>query len=294
MPAGDADDLPRRCKAIQLMLDDDAVFTHVTSAQLRGWWLPDVLRDLPVIACTHAAAPHHDRRGVYVRRCALPDAHRRELDGVRIASPEWTIVELAEDLSLIDLVVLIDSALRLADCTIESLARAVVPGRRGAKRLRRALVLADSRSESPWETVLRLVHTLSGITEVEPQALITDETGAVVARADLRLGRSRRLPEYDGDVHRDRDQHRRDLARDKTVARVGFERYGYTAVEIHRRADRIVRDAEEALELEHDPQRVNGWLKEYRRSSLTTRGQSALRGRMRRFVRAMPPRRRSA
>lgn len=291
MPVADTGELAQVCRAVQLALDCDAVFTHVTAARLRGWWLPPSLETAPLIACTERGAPHHDRRGVYVRRCALPDSHRRQLDGVRIASAEWTLIELAEDLSLIDLVVAIDSALHLGDCTTESLSHALVPRRRGAKRLRRAISLADSRSESPWESILRLVHVLSGITDVRPQALIPDETGQIVARADLRIGHTRRLAEYDGEAHRNRDQHEKDLRREKLLARLGYERFGYTSVEIHHEVHRIVHDAEEALGLEYDGLRVMGWLEEYALSSLAPRGRSTLRRRMRRFARDTPPRR---
>ncbi|UYM06754.1 hypothetical protein [Solicola gregarius] len=290
MPREDAASLVKHCAAIRLALADNAVFTHVTSAQLRGWWLPSGMRDWPVIACTDGGSPHHDRRGVYVRRCAIPSAHRHALEDLPTASSEWTILELAEDLSLIDLVVAIDSALHLGDCTMASLDRAVVPGRRGVKRLRRAMVLADGRSESAWETILRLVHVLSGITDVEPQACIRDAAGTIVARADLRLGTTRRLSEYDGAVHRDGPQHRADLRREKLLIRIGFERFGYTASEIHREASRILLDAEGALGLRHDPRRIQGWLVEYRRSSLTPGGRDRLAARMHRFVRDISPR----
>lgn len=293
MVAADADDLGKRCRAVALALDDDAVFVHVTAAQLRGWWLPTQARRWPMIACTSGTAPHHDRRGVYVRRCGIPATHRTMLDGVRVESAEWNLLELAEDLALIDLVVVVDAALHLKDCTKESLVDALVPGRRGVARLRGALALADGRSESPWETVLRLVHVLSGITDVEPQSHLRDETGQIVARGDLRLGHSRRVAEYDGGVHRPKEQHERDLRRDKLLARLGFQRYGYTATEIHHNVHQIVRDAEDALGLERDPTRVNGWLQHYRRSTLSATGRAALSKRMRRFDREHSPRRRT-
>lgn len=285
-----ADNLTRRCAAIRLALASNAVFTHVTSAALRGWWLPSGMRDWPIVACTDGNAPHHDRRGVYIRRCAIPPDHRHVVAGLPIASAEWTILELAEDLSLIDLIVVVDSALHFEDCTLESLRRAIVPGRRGVKRLRRALALADGRSESAWETILRLVHVLSGISEIEPQVKLRDQTGAIVARADLRLGATRRLPEYDGADHRDGSQHRRDLRREKVLLRLGFERYGYTALEIHQEAHRIVLDAEEALGLAHEPTRLHGWLAEYRLSTLSAQGRRRLGQRMQRYVRDAPPR----
>lgn len=42
LPSADADDLGRRCLATQLVLPPEAVFTHLTAASLRQWWLPDV------------------------------------------------------------------------------------------------------------------------------------------------------------------------------------------------------------------------------------------------------------
>lgn len=214
---------------------------------------------------------------------------RQARDGLRLASPERTIFELAEDLSLLDLVVVIDAALHFKDTTVSSLFRAVVPGRRGARTLRRALTLADDRSESPWETVLRLVHEFGGI-DVTPQYVVTDANGGPVARGDLRVGNARRLHEYDGAVHREGGQHGADLGRDKALARVDWERYGCTAKEIRVNAGQILRDAEDALDLPHDPGRVGAWLAEYERSSLAPVGWHALARRLRRFDRTEAPR----
>ncbi|MGJ9413826.1 hypothetical protein ACHAAC_14070 [Aeromicrobium sp. CF4.19] len=283
------DDLASRCRAVRLVLPDDAVFTHLTSARLRGWWLPQI--DLPlIIACSDGKAPHHDRRGVYVRRCRIPRTHRQNVDGVPVASPAWTVVELAEHLRLIDLVAVIDGALHHGDLTVTELRSTMVPGRRGVRVLRRALDIVDERSESPWETFLRLLHVLGGVA-VQPQAVITNEMGVVIARADLRIRGTRRLAEYDGSDHRDRRQHERDLTRDKELIRRGFERYGYIAAEILRDPDRILRDADEALERRHDPTRVESWRREVAASSLSPSGRRALDRRLARFVRESPPRR---
>ena len=284
------DGLRQRCLAIQLVLPSHAVFTHLTSAGLREWWLPDLAWD-HLIACTDAGDPHHDRRGVYVRRCAIPPEHRDVLDGVRVASAPRTIVELAEHLSLIDLVVTIDCALFTKACSLAELVAAVVPRRRGVRVLRRALGLCDGRSESRYETILRLVHQLSGITQVEPQYVATDPAGGFLARADLRLGRTQRLVEYDGAEHLAPARQLRDLKRDKGLRRWSWDRYGYVSPEIHGQAQHmIVRDAEDALGLRHDPTRVLAWLYEYRQSSLTAFGRAALLGRLERFVRTASPR----
>lgn len=291
-PASQADELFARCRALQLVLPDDAVFTHWTAARLRRWWLPAVAWG-HLVSCTNGEAPHHDRRGVYVRRCEIPPGQRTIVDGVRVASSEWTIAELAEHLALVDLVVAIDAALHAGDCTTASLWQlAVVRGRRGVRGLRRALELVDSRTESAYESILRQVHQLSGITDVTPQYEVRDPAGALLARADLRLGRTTRLPEYDGADHLSRPQQQKDLKRDKALRRWQWERFGYVAAEIHGSSGRIVRDAEEALGLPHDPARIQGWLDEYRISSLTPYGRRLLLERLDRFVRELPPRRR--
>ncbi|MGH3473314.1 MAG: hypothetical protein ACRDOT_00215 [Aeromicrobium sp.] len=286
--ASEAADLETRCRAVAMVLADGAVFTHLTSAQLRGWWLPP-LDDLPLIAGTDGEAPHHDRRGVYVRRCDIPAGHRCLVRDLPVASAAWTIVELAEHLELIDLVAVIDCAVHLRHTTVEEIRSTMRAGRRGVRVLRRALDICDGRSESRWETVLRLLHVLSGI-EVEAQLVVRNAFDVIVARADLWIIGTRRLAEYDGADHRDRQQHRQDLKREKGLSRLGFERYGYTAAEILGDPARIVTDAEEARGLPHDPSRIGLWMREADRSSLSRRGLAALRRRIRRFVRETTPR----
>jgi hypothetical protein len=86
-------------------------------------------------------------------------------------------------------------------------------------------------------------------------------------------------------------QHGADLGRDKALARIEWERYGYTAKEIRVNAGQILRDAEDALGLPHDPGRVGAWLAEYERSSLAPVGWHTLARRLRRFDRTEAPRR---
>jgi very-short-patch-repair endonuclease len=289
MLAASADSLVARCRAICKVLPPDAVITHLTSAAIRGWWLPQGI-GFPIVACTDRDAVHLDRRGVYVRRCAIAPDHRGSAQGVPMASAAWTIVELAEHLALVDLVIAIDSALHLGHVTAEEIRATMVRGRRGVRVLRRALTLCNSRSESPWESILRLIHELSGI-EVEPQYVVTNAANVFVARADLRIKGTRRLAEYDGSDHRSRIQHEWDLRREKRLSRLGYERFGYIAAEIMRDPGRVVRDAEDALGLPHNPRRAAGWMDEARRSSLYAAGRAALEGRLRRFDRTQPPRR---
>lgn len=283
--------LDDRCRALTEVLPRPAVFTHLTGAGLRGWALPDrVHLDLPLIASAGAPAPHLDRRGVYIRRCRLRPCVRTDWEGLPVVSAPQLVRELAEDLSLIDLVVAIDSALHLGQLTSADLVGCVRRRRRGCRVLSRAMTLVDGRCESGYETLLRLIHLLSGLNDIEPQHLLTDPAGRPIARADLWLRGTRRLHEYDGADHLTSRQQHKDRRRDNDLARHHYDRRGYTRPDITLHAGRIVRDAEDAFGLDHDPSRVQGWLNEFRRSSYSAAGRMRLQRRLARFRRDLPPR----
>lgn len=290
LPTGTSGELATRCQALARVLPADAMFSHVTTAQLRGWWLPAQLSDAPVVATSGSAATHINRRGAYLRRCAITEADRCVEAGLQMATAERTLVELAEDLALIDLIAVVDCALRSRTCTVETLRAAVRPRRRGTRRLLDATLWADGRSESPWETYLRLLHVWADV-PVEPQAVICTTGGQFVARADLLITGTRRLVEYDGAGHRERSTHRNDLRRDKALHRAAYERYGYTDLEMLKDPGRVIADADAALQRPYRPGRLLRWQREIDRSSLSREGRRLLARQMDRFYRDIPPRR---
>lgn len=285
LPPGYAADLRSLCTAYQLILPTGGVFTHLTAAALRGWWLPYAVSEIPLIVSNSADTNHLVRQGVYQRRCQLKPTDRDEFDGIRLAAPCRIIIECSEELCFLDLTVLIDSALHSGAMTLMELARAVIPRRRGVRTLRRAILAADLRSESPWETILRLLHELCGIPVVS-QYVLNNDRGRFVARGDLRILGTNRLAEYDGAGHRERTQHQDDLRREKGVARIGWDRYGYTASEIYQHPEMIIHDAEMARGLTHNPARLKLWREEFARSALSDGGAAALFHRLRRFTAA--------
>jgi hypothetical protein len=215
--------------AWQLVLPESACFTSLTSAELRGWWQPLSVPH-PVFVSVPSDAPHPQRRGLYVTRHPRPVGSEM-IDGIRAASAAETLLALARDLNLLDLIILGDSAVHLGDCTLEQLSSAAAQRRRGAPRLRVAIPLLDGRSESPWESVLRLLH-ISADVEVESQKKIYDEWGHFVARADLWVVGTRRVHEYDGEAHRGRDVHRSDLARERRLVEINWQRVGFTSPQL--------------------------------------------------------------
>lgn len=288
-PMSTPDGLVERARAVSQVLPRNSGFGHLTAAALRGWWLPNRLGP-HVLMATTTSRVHVQRPGLYVRRSDLAEFETVGPDpGIRCVTAAQTLLELAKDLTLVDLVPLVDCALAngasAADIDAVSRRRS-----RGAATLRRALRLADDRSESWWESVLRLQHVLTGLGPVECQVEIRDESGQglFVARADLHLVGTRRYPECDGGEHRSRERHVKDLRRDKALSRMGLERYGYSTGEIADLPQLVIADAERARGLVPDPSRVQTWWRLARPSTLTDAGRRRLAARLARYYRAAP------
>ncbi len=267
----------QQAHAWRCLLGEGITFTGLTAAALRGWWLPAVTAQLPAFIAIREQDLRPRRVGLRVsrHRLRIPSV---DLDGLEVATPAETILACARLVSLVDLVILGDSALHLGDCTEQELQLAATQRRRGARALRRALPLLDGRSESPGETLLRVLHTSCGI-PVEPQFVISDRD-QLVARADLRITGTRRLPEYDGAHHRDPAQYERDRRRDRRLQELGWEPYSYSVISVLREPVRILRDADEALDREHVSARIRRFYELLNPSSYTRLGADQLRARL--------------
>jgi len=203
------------------------------------------------------------------------------IDGLPLADPAEVLLAAACHLGLLDLVVLGDGALHLGDVTVEELAMAASRRRRGAPALRAALPWMDGRSESPGETLLRLLHSTCRV-QVEVQAPIRDEYDQLIARADLRIVGTGRLAEYDGAHHRDAGQYERDRERDRRLQALGWSPYSYSAITVLRQPHLILRDADGALGRASDPDRLETWLQLVQESTYTPAGLGMLRKRLKR------------
>ncbi len=259
---------------------------HLTAARMHRIWLPRLPDWLPALVVLPPGEQRPERRDVYAfrSRAALP--RPVVVDDTCVVPAEVCLGQLAEDLCVLDQVIAVDAALHMRLCGVADIEAAMRPRQRGLPMLRRSLALCDGRSESPWETVLRVLHVTAGI-DVQPQAKIKDGEGRVYAHADLRIRGTRRLPEYDGAGHREREKHQADLAREKSLARERWDRYGYTAQEILGNPVRVLRDAEESLGWAHDPARLTVWRQLVRESSFSPGGRALLARRLQRFNRAL-------
>jgi very-short-patch-repair endonuclease len=268
-------------EAWQPLLPASAVWTGLTAAEVHGLWMPTVPSGTPLFAAAGRVAGEVvpvRRRLALSRHSSSPVA--LQVDGVRVAPVADCIVAAARFLPVLDLVVLIDSALQLGRCTWSDLAAAAAERRHGAPATRAALPLTDGRSESAWETLLRLLHVVCGIT-VEPQVELFDEYGAFIARADLRVSGTRLLQEYDGAQHRDAAEQRKDLRRARRIADIGGVRRGYVAPDLLQHAHVVLRAADEALG-RATPTDPGPWLRLVAASLYTPAGRRAFLARVQR------------
>ena len=136
-------------------------------------------------------------------------------------------------------VVTVDSALNRGLVTVDEL-RAVLPPT-APVRARLVLALVDGRSQSPAETLARLVLRQEGL-RVEPQVRILG-----VGRVDL-LVEGFVVVETDGfRYHSDRSQFREDRRRDRELAKQGWVVLRFSFEDVVRDPSRLVADVRAVL-----------------------------------------------
>lgn len=254
------------------VLPPGTCFTHVTAAELLGLWLPPLPPRTDIVVHLPPGAHPVRRpglRAVRSRGVAQPLTVR----GLPVASTPDILLALCRQFDDLDSLMAVDSALHLNLVTGQELEEATRTASHGAPRLRRILALADARTESPWETVLRELHRHVDA-PVTPQFVVTSTEGRFVARGDLRVGDADVLHEYDGGVHRTVEQHRADLLRERRIEEAGWVRRGYTSRDLLRRTAEVLRDVDRTLGRSHDPSRLHAWRETLRTSTLTRAGRA--------------------
>jgi hypothetical protein len=266
------DGIPPSLHAWQLLMTSTGCFTGLTSALVRKWWLPPLPAAIPVFMAMGLDDPRPMRQGVLTSRHTR-DIAFEELDGLRCASVPETLLACSRWLCLLDVVVLVDCVLHLGLATQREIEEVIRPRRPGARRLREALALADGRSDSAYETLLRLLHVWCDI-DVEPQFEVVDPDGVLVARVDLWVVGTTSAHEFDGDEHEKAPRRVRDRRRDRRLDKAGYVRRGYTAGDVLHRAVTVLEDADRALGRPHDPARIRPWNAMLKKSLFTAAGRS--------------------
>ncbi len=129
---------------------------------------------------------------------------------------------------------------------------------------------------------MRVLHLAADI-PVEPQYWIYDDQDRFIARVDLWIKGTRRVHEYDGDQHRDKEEHRRDLVREGKLATNDWQRIGYIASQLIFDAAEIIAGADRLLDRRPNPNRLKRWQRLLDESTLRPAGRARV---LRRWWRA--------
>ncbi|MFF1879563.1 hypothetical protein [Leifsonia sp. NPDC058230] len=221
--AEDADDFALRCRAL-VARRPDAALSHTTAARMHGLPVPWRIRDELHLTVAPPGRPPRIA-GVHSHRSLLGPRDLTRVGGMLMTAAARTWADLSHTLSLRELVALGDAIVhwRSRRSTPDELrASGCSPGSRGAARARHALALMHERSESPQESLLRVILAEAGLPPPDVNVDLRGPDGRFLARPDLRFPDQRVIVEYEGDHHRvDRGQWQRDLVRTTRLQAVG-------------------------------------------------------------------------
>jgi very-short-patch-repair endonuclease len=206
---------------------------YAFSGLTAGWVLGlDAAWCEPIEVTIGRDVPVRARAGVRVRRAALPESDVIVRRGLRVTSALRTVCDLGGRADVIESVVAIDVAARAGLVSLSELASHVAThaGAKGIRRLRRALRLADPRSESPMETRLRVELIMARLPRPCVQPELFDAMGNFIGRADLYYPDRRLVIEYDGENHKERLV--ADLRRQNALVNAGYHLLRFTAADL--------------------------------------------------------------
>ncbi|MDF8263130.1 endonuclease domain-containing protein [Luteipulveratus flavus] len=239
-----------RARGMAPALPYGAMFSHQTAALLHGLPLPLRLQveGAPLHITTRTGTAAVRRAGVIGHRGAQLRTSTTVRD-VPATSGRDTWLDLAPHLSIHDLVVLGDAVVG-ADAEALAALRRLVAGSRGIRgvvKARAALDLVRLGSRSPRESLTRLIFLEGGLPEPELNADAHDAHGGWLATVDFLWRDQRVVVEYDGDVHADPDQRRKDAHRRRLLTAAGWTVVVLTSADIPRRAPTVVEDIRRLL-----------------------------------------------
>lgn len=222
------------------------VFSHQSAAELWGLALlrpPERL---------HVTVPRRSSKrrieDAVVHRSDLPRADVVLLDGVRVTTVERTAVDLARLLPLPEGVAAVDSALGLGVALSRLHGRARAAGGPGSRALRRAIALADPRSESFLESYCRALLAAAGLAPERTQHWVHAPGGRRIGRVDFAWPSRRVVVELDGFAfHSDRTRYRADRRRLNALGLAGWLVLRFTWEDVIGRPEEVVDSVHGAL-----------------------------------------------
>ncbi|UTT60228.1 hypothetical protein [Cellulosimicrobium cellulans] len=189
----------RRVRAVAERLSSPYWFSHASAALLHGCW---TWRLADVVHVTQLRPPKAAQtRDPTLRRhwTTLGARDRAVVAGLPVTTLERTVVDCARSLPGAQALVVADSALRAgADPAVLTVLLAEATGGRGVRGARDVVGLADARSESPGESVVRWVLHEAGLPAPVPGLEVSTWRGSLWV--DLGWPEHRVAVEFDGGV----------------------------------------------------------------------------------------------
>lgn len=234
-----------RLQAVLLAAPPGAVVTGLTASWLFGVWAPRPGAPVPLELGVRREDRNTSVARSLARRIVLDPVDVNEWNGVPVTSPERTCFQLMARSPLVEAVVFAD-AFRHDDLVTQDGLRRFADERPHWPHVRKARFAVDlSRHEaaSPMETRLRMVIVLAGLPE--PMVLnggLYDENGVLLGIPDMLYLCPLFGIEYDGEYHRDADQHDRDNVRENRLLLGNVPLLRYGAADVFRNPQRIERE----------------------------------------------------
>lgn len=182
------------------LLAADTVVSHRSAA---------VLHDLPLLGpppsrvqVTRASARGgKNRGGVHLHATPLPAEEVVERAGVALTSLARTVLDVARSTPYQEAVVIGDAAMAGGLTGIEvNACLSTACGRRNVAAARRVIAFLDGGSESPGESLSRIVLARAGIPQPSLQHQVSNDRGTVLARCDFAWPDRATIGEFDGKV----------------------------------------------------------------------------------------------
>ncbi|GGO94220.1 hypothetical protein GCM10011584_34750 [Nocardioides phosphati] len=187
--------------ALLLGTPGEAWVSHASAARILGLPLPA----LPGEHVSVVAKPDRTKRRDVRSHVGDPSAPVIRRGDLVHSAPVQVFVELAEQLTLVDLVVVGDWLVRRELVTLARLRQFVGTSRlKGAAAARVAVAFVRERVDSPMETRLRMLFVLAGFPE--PAVNLTVDAGNGRCRYDLCWPDVKVVAEYDGRHHAQREE----------------------------------------------------------------------------------------
>lgn len=220
-------DTVRLAAAYRPLMGEGRWFSHSTAAELFGIPLPpgSLSDDSLHVSCSAPTTPPR-MKGIVGHRL-FSEVRVGEHRGFPVVAPADTWCQLSSVLSPTDLVVAGDYLVRKkrALSSIAELASAIERmGRaRGCRNARTALARIRQGTESPRESLLRLLIVDAGLPEPQVGYTINNGDGEFVANPDLAYVGERIAIEYEGEVHRtDPHVYTADILRREAIEEAGW------------------------------------------------------------------------